>query len=154
MAECHVAGDKQRRESEIKLAPDGKPLLTAKGLPWDRKQRASTIKVSVPRTPLPVGGVHLPTEPRARGDGGQGRGPRPRQVYSRKNVEILKCGQTLGCQSCRAIATENIESISYNSECRKRMDTTQLEPNVSNNACEGKVKWRKEQAWSWSEAGV
>ena len=46
-------------------------LLSVTRLPWDRKRREPTIRVSMPRTPMPER-VPLPREPRAGGDGGQG----------------------------------------------------------------------------------
>ena len=86
-------------------------LLSVQGLPWDRNRRDPTVRVSMPRTPLPAG-VLLATEPRA-GGRWRARSSRPGTVYIRKNVEIPKYG---------AISTKN-RSLSHNSECRKRVES-------------------------------
>ena len=79
-----------RRHGAIKLEPE------RAGLPWARKRRDPTTRVSVPRTSLPAG-VPLPTEPRA-GGGGQGGVPLPvKGCASEKNVSG-SAGQTSGRQ--------------------------------------------------------
>ena len=80
---------------------------------------------------------------------------RRRRVHIRKNVEIRKYGRAPGCPFF-AIATETDRSICHNSECRRRVDvqcvTTQLEPSVSKNPRDGKVKWGQDRTWSWARA--
>ena len=104
----------------------------------------------MPGTPLPAG-VLLSAEPRAGGDGGRGGDGCTSGRTSRS-------GSTVELRDVLffAIATETDRSICHNSECRRRVDvqcvTTQLEPSVSKNPRDGKVKWGQDRTWSWARA--
>ena len=79
-------------------ACDVELLLRMKALPWDRKRREPIADHVAGRSSCT--------------NRASSRVPGPRTVYIRKNVEIRKSGQTLGCQGFLAVATNNSINLS------------------------------------------
>ena len=75
---------------------DTELLLAVNGLHWDRRRADPAARIRLPAPEMLPEHV-LPPPVR------EPVGPRARRVYIGRDVEIRKCGLTIGCPGCMAI---------------------------------------------------
>ena len=94
-------------------------LLAFKGLPWDRRRADPAARIRLLAPEVPPEHVLPPLV-------GEPAGPRSRRVYIRRDVEIRKYGETIGCPGCMAI-TPGTTAQGHSDECRARIEQKMLE---------------------------